>query len=335
MSGSLISRERPIQPLTRSAARICAGPVVGILCAGIQFAAAQSVQMGTSATYAALSTAPGSSSAGGTTANDSATIRAQISLGDTITGAAAITTPQGALERPNLIGQLYDPTALQVEASPASVAEGSTRQLTATATLDDSSTLTPDPAGILWQTGDETLLPISPLGIATAGTVYQDESIIVSGDYLGVTDPDGFTLTILNINPDDFGDYAADGIDDDWQVGHFGAPPNPDAGPAEDPDADNRDNLFEFLSGFSPLDPRERFELTIMTVDPAAGTADLSLNLVIPDRTYTIKCSPDLVTPFSPIGTLPPVAGPENDKLVRDEGATTPTGFYTVEITRP
>ena len=59
---------------------------------------------------------------------------------------------------------------------------------------------------------------------------------LVQGIYAGST---GSTnLTVLNVNPDNFGIYAGDGVGDTWQVQYFGLPPNPAAGPLLDPDVD-------------------------------------------------------------------------------------------------
>ena len=56
-------------------------------------------------------------------------------------------------------------------------------------------------------------------------------------------------LTVINLLADNFGSYAGDGIDDDWQVSFFGLD-NPNAAPNVDFDGDEQDNLFEFLALF-------------------------------------------------------------------------------------
>ena len=262
-------------------------------------------------------------------------ISAEISLGDVADGSPGEVTTLGVREIPNLIGQYYDPRTLSLSAQPSTVDEGSSRQLAATATMDDATTVALVPDQVAWSESSAALEGIGATGLATAGSVYQNEAAAIDGTYQGIADPDGFTLTVLNTGTDDFGTYAADGIDDDWQVGWFGMPPNADAAPSADPDSDRQDNLFEFLSGFSPTDPMARFTLNLVAVDRVAGTADLQLNRVIPGRTYTLKASPDLVTPFASIGNLPPVTEPETDRIIQDPSATSPRNFYVIEISKP
>jgi hypothetical protein len=262
-------------------------------------------------------------------------ISAEISLGDESDGVPGGTSALGVQARPNLVGQFYDVRGLSVFASPATVNERSSRQLAATATMDDATSLAVVADQVAWSESSAALAGISVAGLATAASVYQNTIATVHGTFQGIADPDGFDLTVLNTASDDFENYAADGIDDDWQVAWFGLPPNEDAAPAADPDADQQDNQLEFLSGFSPLDPMARFELRIVAVDRGSGTADLQLNRVIPDRTYTLKASPDLITPFAPIGSLPPVTEPEPDKIIRDNSATAPRRFYLIEISKP
>jgi hypothetical protein len=288
-----------------------------------------------SAHYELLHAPPGTPAAGGAVSGGNDVISAEISVGDECHGLAGETTLSGTQAKPNVIGQLYDPRTLAVSASPATVDERDTRQLAATATMDDATTLAVVADQVAWSEDSEALTGISVTGLVTAASVYQDESVTVHGIHHGIADPDGFSLTVLNIADDDFGSYAADGIDDDWQVGWFGLPPNVDAAPTADPDADQQDNRFEFLSGFSPIDPLARFGLTVVAVDRGAGTADLQLNRVIPDRTYTLMASPDLVTPFAVIGTLPAVAEPQTDVIIRDTSATAPRNFYIIGISKP
>jgi hypothetical protein len=201
--------------------------------------------------------------------------------------------------------------------------------------MDDATTLALVPEQVAWSESSAALTGISGGGLVTAASVYQNEIATVNGSCQSVTDPDGFNLTVVNVTDDDFGTYASDGIDDDWQVGYFGLPPNANAAPSADPDADQQDNEFEFLSGFSPTDPLAFFKLTMVAVDRVAGTADLQLNRVIPGRSYTLKSSPDLVSAFAYVGTLPAVEDPETDVTIRDTTASGARNFYIIEIGKP
>jgi hypothetical protein len=296
---------------------------------------AQAGSSASSANHELLHAPPGTPAGGGAVSGGGDTISAEISVGAVFHGVPAEITTLGTQVKPNLIGQLYDPRTLAVSAMPATVDERDSRQLTATATLDDETTLAVAATEVVWSEDSEALAGISTAGLVTAASVYQDEPATVHGSHHGIADPDGFSLTVLNISSDDFGTYAADGIDDDWQVGWFGLPPNADAAPAADPDSDQQDNRFEFLSGFSPIDPLARFTLTVVAVDRGAETADLQLNRVIPDRIYTLMASPDLVTPFAAIGTLPAVEDPQTDVIIRDTSATAPRNFYRIGISKP
>jgi hypothetical protein len=298
-------------------------------------AMAQAGSSASSANHQLLHAPPGTPAGGGAVSGGNETISAEISVGGESHGVPGEITAFGTQAKPNLIGQLYDPRTLAVSAMPATVEERGTRQLTATATLDDGTTLAVAATEVVWSEHSEALAGIGTAGLVTAASVYQDESATVHGSHHGITDPDGFSLTVLNISTDDFGTYAADGIDDDWQVGWFGLPPNADAAPTADPDADQQDNRFEFLSGFSPIDPLARFAMTVVAVDRVAGTADLQLNRVIPDRIYTLLSSPDLITPFSPIANLPVMAVPQTDVIIRDTSATAPRNFYRIGISKP
>jgi hypothetical protein len=308
---------------------------LALVCSGLQESAAQAGATSSSAHYGVLHAPPGSPGGGGPVSGGIGAISAEISICDELEGAPGEISGLNVHVKPNLVGQLYDPRELAISAIPDSVNERSNRQLSATATLDDATTLAVVADQVAWSESSTALAGISVVGLATAAGVYQDTVATVHGTYLGIADPDGFDLTVLNIASDDFENYAADGIDDDWQVAWFGLPPNEDAGPAEDPDADQQNNLFEFLSGFSPTDPLARFELRIVAVDRVAGTADLQLNRVIPDRIYTLKASPDLVTPFAVIGDLPAVTEPETGKIIRDTSATAPRNFYIIGISKP
>jgi hypothetical protein len=248
-----------------------------------------------------------------------------------VAGISSVATPV-EVAKTGYIGQLYEFASLQVSATPGTVDERATRQLAATAVMDDATTLTLVPDQVAWSESSAALTGISSGGLVTAASVYQNEIATVNGTCQSVTDTDGFNLTVVNITDDDFGTYAADGIDDDWQVGYFGQPPNANAAPTADPDADQQDNEFEFLSGFSPTDPLAFFKLTMTAVNRVAGTADLQLNRVIPDRTYTLKSSPDLVTAFAFVGTLPAVEEPETDVTIRDTTASGARNFYIIEI---
>jgi len=185
---------------------------------------------------------------------------------------------------------------------------------------------------------DVELSPVSgPLdagpftGQVTARAVYLDSPASVSGtfDLLEAV----AVFTVLDSDKDNFGSYAGDGLDDDWQIEHFGFD-NPLAAPGLDPDGDGQDNRFEFIAGLVPTDATSRFRFRI---DPVPGQPVhrlLRFSPVLPDRTYQIITRTDL----SP-GTWSPLVGaPQSDtgdeRAVTDTTATPARKFYRVEITK-
>ena len=297
--------------------------------------AAQTAAISESANYTVLQPPAGSPPTGGTRSGEGGTVVAETSTGETIAGFPAGESAGGVRLVPNFTGQLYDPHALEVTAAPPTVGEGGTRQMTARLEMDDDSILPVSANTVAWSETSTALEEISTDGLVSAAHVYQDTPALVHGTWRAIPDPDGFELMVTNTGVDDFGDYAGDGLDDDWQVGYFGLPPNPDAAPAVDADSDGQDNRFEFLSGFSPVDPAARLVLSVVAVDPAAGTADLQLNRMIPGRTYTLLSTPDLITPWQPVGILEPVDLPQDNIIVQDPAAAQPRSFYIISISKP
>lgn len=261
---------------------------------------------------------------------------ADYSCDGSIGHAAGISANPAADEtaRTGYIGQLYDVTALAITADPPALEERGSRQLETWQVLDDSTLTWCHGSSVSWSVDSGPLSGISEEGIAIAASVYQNSPTVVRGAAFGLED--ALDLTVLNVTADDYQDYAADGLDDDWQVAYFGLPPNDNAAPHVDADHDGQDNHFEFLSGFSPVDPAARFILSIVSVDKSAALAGLKLNRVIPGRTYTLLASPDLSpASFDPILTLPAVDVPEDDVIVHDNEAFTPKKFYSIRISKP
>jgi hypothetical protein len=147
-------------------------------------------------------------------------------------------------------GQLYDATALDVQATPLTLHEASTRQLGADLLFDDDTRELLPATSITWSIQSGPLASISINGLATAAAVYQNTAAIVHAAHFGVTGT--LTLTVLETIPDNFGLYASDRLPDTWQVQFLG-PDNPLGGPAANPDGDGSTNLLEFAFGTDPL----------------------------------------------------------------------------------
>ncbi|MBN1269314.1 MAG: hypothetical protein JXB04_06995 [Kiritimatiellae bacterium] len=157
-------------------------------------------------------------------------------------------------------GQLYDLAGIQAYATPTTIDESASRQLGARWEYDD---LTVDPLDgeADWRIVDGPLASISVGGLATASNVYEDTAASAQAQYQGYTDLVG--LLVLNINWDNWGLYAADGVDDAWQVRYFGET-NPDGLGDEDPDLDDDNNREEWYADTIPTDSNSYFRLTGM-----------------------------------------------------------------------
>lgn len=230
------------------------------------------------------------------------------------------------------IGQLTEVTALQLAATPATVNETATRQLSGAQLLDDLTTSAVPATIISWSVQSGPLTGIDANGLATAATVYQNTAATAQGVYLGNTGTLG--LTVLDSIPDDFGNYAGDGIEDAWQFQYFGLN-NPLAAPLLDPDGDNQNNLFEYAAGLVPTNPLSRFLVTIAAVPGQPTQSQVVFSPVVAGRSYTVISSPDLSaaswTPLS--GSTYSDNG--SQRTVTDTSATATKKFYKVEITKP
>ncbi len=177
------------------------------------------------------------------------------------------------------------------------------------------------------------LVSVNSTGLATAGNVFQDTPAAAGGSAQSLSGQ--LVLNIINVGLDDFGDYAGDQIDDDWQVLFFGQPPNPNAGPNADPDGDGQDNFFEFTAGLIPNDANSRFRLRIEAVAAQPAQRRMIFSPRLEDRTYTPQFRTHLL-----LGAWNPLTGTtQNDngdeRTVTDPNAIDPAKFYRVQITRP
>ena len=248
-----------------------------------------------------------------------------------IVGLSTVATPAETLKS-GYLAQLYDITGLTLTAVSLNVNEGATDQLGAWQALDDATFLAVPAASVAWSVQSGPLTGINASGLATAGIVFQDTAATAQGIYLGNTGT--LALTVKNVNPDDYGTYAADGIDDAWQVQYFGPPPNANAGPTADFDHTGQTNLFKYIAGLSPLDG-SRFTLSIAPVAGQPGQKNVIFTPRLTDRTYTVTIKLDLNAPtWTPLpGGIITDAGPQ--RTVTDPAATGTKKFYHIEITKP
>ena len=208
-------------------------------------------------------------------------------------GVAGLSTVAAPAEtaKSGYIGQLYEVTGLTLTAASLNVNETATLQLAAWQVLDDATFLAVPAASVVWSVANGPLTGISASGLATAGVVFQNTSATAQGVYLGDTGTLG--LTIVNVNLDDFGTYASDGIDDAWQVQYFGLN-NPNAGPLLDPDFDGQTNADEWSYLTNPTSSSSVF----LPIATRSGANLLITFASVQGRTYTLQQS-DTLAPDS------------------------------------
>ncbi len=252
---------------------------------------------------------------------DGGAVVAQISIGDAFSGG--VSTGGNLIDKGGFTGQLFDPRSLSASAAPDTVDEGAARQLDASATLDDDTTLNMPGEFVGWSVQSGPIVSISATGLAVAGAVFEDTAATVVGSWGGLTaDVD---LTVLDIDPDNFGLYAGDGLEDTWQIGFFGLE-NPDAGPARDPDGDGQSNAFEFLAVVDPTDP-----LSLFCAELTAENA-VTFSPVSPLRTYRLSASTAAAPPgFSVVPADASDAGGERT-LSETAPPPGPRRFYRIDI---
>jgi hypothetical protein len=148
-------------------------------------------------------------------------------------------------------GQLHDVTGIAIDApsSPLTVDERANRQLGATAILDDASRTALTADQVAWSVHSGPLANIDSGGLVTAASVYRNTLAVARASYGGFSATG--LITVLNTGADDFAPYAADGLEDSWQVRYFGEA-GASGGAAFNPDSDGLENLQEFAFGTDP-----------------------------------------------------------------------------------
>jgi hypothetical protein len=248
-----------------------------------------------------------------------------------IAGLSTVAAPAETAKH-GYLGQLYEVTGLTLTAATLNVNEGTTDQLGAWQALDDATFNAVPAASVAWSVASGPLTGINASGLATAGIVYQDTAASAQGIYLGQTGTLG--LTVKNVNPDDFGSYAGDSLDDAWQNQYFGLN-NPNAAPAADPDGDGQTNLFEFTAGLIPTDPQSRFTLAIAPVSGQPAQKAVIFTPLVGGRSYTVQFKLSLTD-----ATWQTLTGTtQNDsgitRTVTDPAGAGAAKFYRVQVSKP
>ena len=204
---------------------------------------------------------------------------------------------------------------------------GLIHQLGAKAILDDFTCLSLSVTSVAWSVAGGPIASINASGLASASNVYQDTLATVRADYQSKFGT--LSLIVLNVNNDDFGIYAHDGIDDAWQVRYFGVG-NTNAGPTADPDGDHQNNLFEYAAGTVPTNSLSRSQLSVAQVFGHPAWMNLTFSPCLSNRTYTILFSTNLSV--GGFGSLVSMRSSNNAAQVTftDKGASNTARFYRV-----
>ena len=245
-------------------------------------------------------------------------------------GLGGLASVGALVARGGVAGQFTDVQSLTVAAAATSLNEGTATQLAATATYTDGTLLPLASSAVTWSVSSGWLASVSSSGLATAAIVYQNTNGVARADYLGQFGT--LTLTVLNVNNDDFGSYAGDGIDDAWQVQYFGIG-NANAAPTADPDGDGQNNLLEYLAGTSPTNSASAFTLGISA--PAPGQRVVSFSPISVGRTYTVEFTTSLTTRNFTAVSPNSVSDSGGGRSVTDANATNSARYYRVRISLP
>lgn len=247
-------------------------------------------------------------------------------------GATAGEQFPGYLAKGGYIGQLFDVASLLPTAPGTTLNEGVTLQLGVVQVLDDETLLPVDPSAVTWSVASGPITGINTNGLATGATVYQDTLAVARADYLGYSGT--LSLTILNVNTDDFGSYAGDGLPDDWQVQYFGEN-NANAAPGVDADGTGQTNLFKYIAGLNPLDPTARFVVSIQPVVGQPAQKQIVFTPVVAGRTYRVVSKGSLTDPDWSTLTSSAQDDSGAQRTVTDLEASGPMKFYRVQISKP
>lgn len=253
-------------------------------------------------------------------------------------GGTAATSSSYTL-KPGFAGQLYDQVELNASAQPADIDEGTTTQLSATAVMDDATSLQLAAGEVTWSVLSGPITSISVSGVATGGVVAGNRSATARVQVPGFAED--VSITVLDSNRDNFGPVAGDGIDDVWQFLHFDADENDEldsgeaqaAAPDANPDHDIHDNFFEWASGHDPNDASSFLRFRILS---KTGTdARFSISRAITGTTYAVERMDDLQAAAFKVDVAGFTAAEDaSDVELTDPAAATLSGFYRLRLER-
>ena len=245
-------------------------------------------------------------------------------VGNSSAASLAVTAKQG------YAAGLVEIAGLTLSA-PLSMPEGSSGAMCGFARLDDGSWVRFEGNEVAWSAATYPLANISGAGTVTAGMVYEDAYGIVTGTVGGICAP--ASILVTDSLPDNFGQYAGDGLPDSWQTKYYGTN-NANAGPAVDLFGTG-DNHFKYVAGLNPTNPASCFSLKIAMIPNQVNGRTITFSPCWSNRTYQVECRTNLVE--GGFGLLEPSGYFDNgaERTVTDPDAGQPAKFYRVRINCP
>jgi hypothetical protein len=227
-------------------------------------------------------------------------------------------------------GTVTQPSAksLTLNASPGSINQGATSQLSGTAAMDDDSVTSLSGTDIAWGIVTYPFQSVASNGVLTAvANVYATASGTVNGSYDGV--PGSTSVQVL-------GPYAGSTIPESWFNQYFGPAPNPNAAPDYDATGTGQNNLFKYVAGLDPTNAASKFVLRVEAVAGEANQKRLVFNPRWNDRTYAPQFRTDLVGGAGWTNLLTTTVTDNGaERTLTDTNATGNARFYRIQITYP
>lgn len=184
------------------------------------------------------------------------------------------------------------------------------------------------PGAVSWTPGENPLFSLTSAGQAVTKKVLREASEDISfalGSYTATA-----SVTVRDSDPDNFGDFAGDGLEDDWQELYFGERSDL-ALPDLDPDADGFSNRFEYLARLDPLDAASTFHVRISKENAQSPSIAITFGPVAPDVQYTVKHKLRLEdAEYLPI--VPQSVVNNADSRTISHLPLSPAAFYIVEL---
>lgn len=224
-------------------------------------------------------------------------------------------------------GQLYEAVELWVAVGSTNLDEEISTQLVAVVWMDDGTRMPLAGDQAVWRIIDG---PVQHLGAGQvqADPVYENKPANIEALWQSVSGQ--VAMLVRDVDPDNFGSYAGDGLPDGWQVDGFGLD-NPDAAPDADPFGTGQNNRFKYVAGLDPSDSNSVFRLEIQS-----GTNGplIVFNPRFVDRNYAVQGLDDLSATNWQALTESTIEDEGETRTVEDHGGG-PLRFYRVRIHKP